>query len=549
MKLRAVSKLGLSIGGIAIAGALFAGGFAAANAVDGDDTPTSQANAQTAAGAIRVPNVARETSGSAAISLPNAGQPGAPPATGFGADKANAYYPGPGPYFCQADLPPITTTNGFDLSRAGFTMRLLGSGFSLLSLNIWTEAECDDQGKPTGEQHLVLATNWRHGESGLQVSLTQREREKATANVRYPLSADFWNGGYQYQLYVNPGYYPLYAKDGGAAEPAIAPGAPSKPGILPVPDDPRSQEVLNAAIAQLVPSLGAECFYTQVRGSWADLGKLGIGDPRPAIPANYKETNAEVSYFKAPPASCNVATFDNQGQFFAGWVDEANGRYNGSINVNAYPVAEGQIPQLGWIDDYNASWTNGKWQFNVSGNRNDRGIGFETLRAVAKAMDPSFNDACFLRKVDIKPGDLAARGLREPSLPAGYSFGNVNLTAVELPKDCVAIPEAPGNSYSLYWEMTDGKGGNIINASLNRQDGGVERPQPGGTISDQFINWADARGAYYSVSGYGADGGSGPGQDVLIAVAKSLDPTLDVSTLEKIPTYGKPIPATRSAAP
>ncbi len=539
MKHSLITRYTVGLGGIALAGALFAGGFAVASAVDGDGTSSSSQN-QTANSPIRIPGVARAEGGGVASTSAQA-----PAGPGLGADQAKSIYPGPGPYYCQGPLPNVVSGNSFDLSKANFTMRLLGAGFDMVSATITTESLCDDEGKP-GETFVVVNTNWKHKETGFDVWLIQRQREKPGANVRFVSSATFWSNGYAFELNVNTGIYYLQ-KGGVEGGPDITLEPAASTSIRP-PDspDPRIEGVLNEAVAQLTPGLPAECFYRQVDGDWADLAKLGISDPRNVIPAGYKEQSSEVFYFTTPPASCNPVAFENQGSFFANWVDESDGKYNGSISVNAYALPEGSIPQLGWIDEYSVSWTNGKWQFNVSGNRGEKPLGISTLRTIAKAMDPSFSDACFLRRIDLKPSDLASRGLRDVLAPAGYKVANSQLSAVELPEGCAKVPEAVGNQYSLYWELADGDG-NVINASVNRTEGGTDKPAPGGYIDDSVINWTGADGTYYSVSGYSREGGRGPGRDTLIAVAKSLDPAFDPDGLQE--GGGTAITDARPAAP
>jgi hypothetical protein len=43
-------------------------------------------------------------------------------------------------------------------------------------------------------------------------------------------------------------------------------------------------------------------------------------------------------------------------------------------------------------------------------------------------------------------------------------------------------------------------------------------------VTDACISWSDDRGTSFLVTGYSVTGGPGPSRDVLIAVARSIDP-------------------------
>ena len=69
--------------------------------------------------------------------------------------------------------------------------------------------------------------------------------------------------------------------------------------------------------------------------------------------------------------------------------------------------------------------------------------------------------------------------------------------------------------------------------------GSNKPPSRPGSISGYGLNWTDGKGTQYSVHGFTSRKQT-LGKDVLIAIAKSIDPTLDVSKLDEQPEVPRP---------
>ena len=81
----------------------------------------------------------------------------------------------------------------------------------------------------------------------------------------------------------------------------------------------------------------------------------------------------------------------------------------------------------------------------------------------------------------------------------------------------------------------------MIHASAWLQPSRYDEPFPeGGFIGEGHINWQGPNGVMYSVSGWSEFGGL-PDQELLIEVALSMDPTLDIDSLGEGPIAVPPI--------
>jgi hypothetical protein len=272
------------------------------------------------------------------------------------------------------------------------------------------------------------------------------------------------------------------------------------------------------------------CYYTQEQGSWDDLAAIGVGDPRPAIPAGLEEQYSEFWVFVAPPADCNATALDNPGSFSASWAEADGGAPY--VSASAYPVAPGSKPGYGYLDAGSAYWSNGSFQFNVSAYGDNGPLGRDTIEAIARAMDPDFSSACFIASRELDPAELEGLGFHAPATPDGYEVTNTYLNVTEAPGgDCGESPDAEYYpQYNLHW-MMEGDG-TVIEANASRYP---QNTASQGYIHENGLNWTDANGTSYSVYGYSRDGNTGFDIDTLIAVAQSMDPSLDPSTLEEGP--------------
>jgi hypothetical protein len=443
------------------------------------------------------------------------------------ARSAMSIYPYP---MCQGDIDGIVDGNVIDPGLLGLSMNLLGDGYTLQSISIRSEGECDENGNVI-DSHPVVDSTWLHEETGFQVYVSQRLADEPTSNVKENGYATFWADGYAYSVSVNA-YYAYDMPRDAVVEPAY-------PGEV---DPAESEALLNEVIAELAPGLDQACFYTLGTGTWDDLTAAGIGDPRPAIPPEYVENYFDFRTYVPPPEDCGVPAPEGYGtSFSASWYADGVG----GISVSAYQMAPSSDKYPGYIDDWSAYWTNGDWQFSIYGDKGGVGLGYDTIVAIATALDPGFADACLLENVTLTEAEFAALGFGLPVVPEGYVLNSSSFSTQTASGDCSDVPYLGGSNG--WWSYSDTA--NNIDVSVWRAEGDFELPEgPNGSISDNYLSWMDATGTSYSVSGYSMTGTSaGPGRDVLVAVALSLDPTLDPSTLPEAPVGPYPVAVEETA--
>lgn len=519
---------------VALAAAIFASGALAARATLGDnDSPTSPGSP-----IVRNPNVNPNLMG------PGYGGNGNMPASfpgrqGFGEAASNgdnkggaaamdAYY-GRGGYWggCRSPLPGgLLTANGIDLGGAGFQIVQPGAGFSLISFSVSTYAECDENGQPVPSNDLVLDTTWRHDDTGLEAYISQRSGSDAVAPVLRMDWASFSSNGYVFNISVNRwNVFPVDARDG---------------DIMPYPDgDPRATEVLNTLIGRLAPSIGLQCFWTEAQGDWASLRAMGIGDPRSAIPSGYTQSDLWVTTFNAPAAGCDTSvTPTDGGSFNASWSSSDGSSY---IGVSAWAIPRDYpYDYPGQISSWGANWSNGSYQFSVYVSNNGREGDLETVRAIARALDSSYSEQCFIRENILTDADLPGLGFKTPVVPDGYTISRTYHSGTSIASGCDK-PQGFEPYYNLSWTLTNG--GDTIDVSVSRYSGSAGNGE--GWISDYGLNWSGTNGDYFAVNGWSNGISAVVSQDILIAVAQSIDPSLDVSKLKKESGGGvKPMPMT-----
>lgn len=433
-------------------------------------------------------------------------------------------YPGPGNYgLCPVPIGDVATGSIVDITNSGFVMNLLGEGFELRGINIRSEGECGPNGEEPTTGFMVVDTNWVHTASGYDVYLSQRVSPDEQANVRYGESANFWADGYIYS--VNVSNWVMYPMERSATD--IAPP--------PAIDDPQVQAILDAAIGQLVPQIGAQCFFTLEKGSWGDLAGLGIGDPRPAMPSGYSESHSNIDRFVSPSADCPGADLEPtlQSGVYAGFTDESGGW----IDISAWPQYE-NVTWPGYIDDSGASWSNGQWSYNVYGYGNNGGLGRTAIEAIARAMDPNFDDACFIQTNALT--DPASVGLGTVTAPDGYTITNTRHTVTDAPSNCAVDVEGYPH-YNLNWTVDNGDNTYDVNANHYPMPEGGVGGEEHGYISDWGMSWG-TEGSYYSISAVSRGVTGVADREAMIAIAQSLDPSLDVSTLQEEKGGGMPRP-------
>jgi hypothetical protein len=287
--------------------------------------------------------------------------------------------------------------------------------------------------------------------------------------------------------------------------------------------------VLRAVLAALAPDVPAQCYYVQRSGTWDDLALIGVGDPRPAVPSGLAEQYSEFYVFTAPPADCDAVELEQPGSFSASWGGDGDARY---VSVGVYPAYDGWA-SYGYLDSGSAYWRNGAFQFNVSAYGPEGGLGRDVVEGLARALDPDFSSACFVINRELDESELAALGFQAPVAPEGFEIMSSSLTANEAPSgDCGDVPDAEFYpQYNLHW-MMESSDGAVIETNASRYPGSEQGP---GYIYESGLNWSDSQGTQYSVYGWSKGGSGTIERDILVAVAQSMDPSLDPSTLEEGP--------------
>ena len=99
--------------------------------------------------------------------------------------------------------------------------------------------------------------------------------------------------------------------------------------------------------------------------------------------------------------------------------------------------------------------------------------------------------------------------------------------------DCSGVEGGPVAQYSLSWQLFNETTSGFIQANVySAPEGKQSGSDVMGSIPDTSINWVDGNGTSYNVNGF-AKLGASPSRELLVTVAKGLDPTLDVSKLQE----------------
>lgn len=517
--------LGVLTGTIAV----FASGFIVARALDDSETGqgSSGSSLKTEDPEAAPPIASGPTDGSGSSSADSisgttgfgqtAPQP-AVPNRGFGTDGDQAFSePGFGYGGCPGPLTDLLVGNSLNLAGDRFSLVMLGEEFELSSLSISSFGPCDE-----GDAESLISSNssWIHSDSGSQLWINQDEHPERSANVEYPGSLNFWNNGYRYSVNVN--FARILTADGVTTDDALG----SATGA--VLDEGAVAALLDSVFATIAPNLDRACFYRQADGSWSDLAALGLGDPRGAIPTSFNEVGLQLTMLVTPPASCGepLPSDGTNSYFNAQFTDGGQG----FISIDAYESREESPPlYAGEIHDDGASWNNGAYWFTVW-TKSEASIGRDGIVAIASALDPTFSAQCFLQTEQLTTAELGGLGFRSPNPPDGFEVTSSNLTIADVGPECDTRDPEVEASYSLSWTLeTDD--GDTIEASVRRM-GNEPKRDASGFVWDFGMNWTDSNGDQYSVNGFPAGKTEEPLADEMQEVAMSLDPSLDVDSLQ-----------------
>ena len=287
--------------------------------------------------------------------------------------------------------------------------------------------------------------------------------------------------------------------------------------------DMSARLVVEEVIAELAPGLAIDCFHRLTTGSWADLAAAGLGDPRGAIPASFSPRELRLLYYAPPSPACPDAVDAGRlpTMFFADFEHPAGHRLE--LRADWGDSAEGVRPGL--VSDSGAEWKNGNLTFSVASGGHD--LGEAVVTAIAGALDPGFEAACHRRIQTLNDAQLAARGLRVPTVPPGFQRLSSRQTARLSPGGCSHGDPDPGE-IELAWVFRSP--GNIdLEVGVSRGTGSTsDASQAEVLIGEDYVRWTDAQGTAYYVYGHAPDEGPGMSQADLFAVARSLDPSVPI---------------------
>ena len=432
----------------------------------------------------------------------------------------------PGRYFgfCEGTLDGALSGGVVDLTTSGFVPNLLPAGYVLSGLSLRAEHDCMDE----DDQWVVLDTTWQTEDGRFRVWVSQRNGGAPVANIIRTHWAEFTYEGSIYSVSIGQ----IYPVPGPIPGPIPLEGdGRSEPDVAYVEEDPEAMRAALAAVVEaLAPNLGEQCFYRQIEGGWESLAALGIGDPRSAVPNDFAEEGFWAEVFEPPAAGCDVPTDVHiPVSINASWSD---GR-NAWIGFSVWGDDRGfGFEEPGSQSEQHISWTDGTYRYEIWGNRGERGLGSEVLEAIAHALDSDFDGSCRLVEVELSDEELAALGIGIPEAPDGFTLHEHRARRSEANGSCDA--DIGDGFASSDWTFGD-SAGSVIHASAWLQPSYYDQPFPeGGFIGEGHLNWQGPNGVTYSVSGWSEFGGL-PDQELLIEVALSMDPTLDIDSLGEGP--------------
>jgi hypothetical protein len=504
-------------GGAVVAAALFGSGMLAANAIGDhgsgplDHVSTGDEIARTGGA---VPAIGMNTTSQSGGASAGKGLPSIAPL------PTDAIY---GTGGCGNPITAAVSGTTLDPAKMDFAPRMLAAGFTLTGMAFASQGACDGSGGVTNA-HLVFRTEWMTAD-GVGVAVTQQQGvDPGTPNFIQQSNATFVSGGYAFAVWAN-GAMPIpvdkVAPDGNAggtqSSPASRPAAPLTSGD--------AQKALEAAVGQLAPEIGLQCFWRQVQGSWGDLPLIGAGDPRGVIPAGFTEQGMQLMRFQGPAAGCETTTsapFAGQANFYAMFSNSSGGQ----IYLNVTGGVEPGASQPGRVDDNSASWSDHGLFFSV--NANGSGTSRDVVTAIARALDPGFGNVCLMTSRKPTDDDLAKLSIHAPKAPSGYKLDQAQLTAADGSAAC----GGSNTGFAAVWMFVNTDKGGYIEAGVT---GGTSQfPEYYGNVTPTSLVWHDAAGNAYHVSSLKAE----VDRDVLLGVAKSMDPNFSESRLEAPPVNG-----------
>lgn len=491
-------------GGAALAAALFAGGAWAGSALDSEPATTATPPAGPPATTGEAPRPATNITTVMKDGSGQAGGTASAPATG----RDGMGFAPP----CSAPLDGVVGGGKLLSGLGNFPATLPDDSFQLTAVSLRAQRlNCDENGAVV----RALETSWLHRETGSAVTVTQTESSEPVANTLTPYGATFWRAGFAYTVFGGP------LMTAGVKDMPVAAAPPDAPVSSPAsPQD--ASPAIAAMVQQLAPDIPERCFSRQRQGGWDDLAALGVGDPRPALPAGLELVQLNLTTWTPADPACPGPRPDPRQTGAAFNAMFARGKGEDMLSISAMPAEAGPGSATGHFGQGGANWTNGRLFFGLGWGGS---ISDAQARAVALALDPAFARACLVSARALTDAEFAALGLRDPVAPSGYLLEAGNRTHVETTGDC-ASPSS-GSGFAVRWLMvSDGRGG-VIEVDVT---GGAQDVFGGGApyVDGQTLVWHDGRGYLFLVSGFKGE----IARDTLLAVARSVDPGFDESKLE-----------------
>lgn len=286
--------------------------------------------------------------------------------------------------------------------------------------------------------------------------------------------------------------------------------------------DATARQILEAAIAEIAPGLPIECFYRLTSGSWGDLAAAGLGDPRGAIPPSFSAGELRLRYYAPPAAGCPgvVSAGSLPTLFFAAFTHPSGRR----LELRA-DWGESATSSPGVLTESSAEWRNGHLAFSLAVDGKPHGEGVVT--AVARAIDPAFDERCHRAARELPDGELAAHGLHFPTVPPGFERVSSKQSAKLAPGGCPTGQADPG-VLDLAWVFVSADNVALEVGVSRGAQAAVEAVKNRVQIGEDYVRWTDAQGQTYYVYGHSLDDGPGLSQAELFAVARSLDPSVQL---------------------
>ena len=388
--------------------------------------------------------------------------------------------------YCSPPLPGILDDGSLSPELAAFPARVLSEDFEFLDLRFGMN--CREEGK-------VLNTRWRYKANGQEVWVSQSEGETPVARISEFYTA-FSDGGFDFNISI--------FQDGQNA----------------LPKDEQAK-LIQQAMLELGNHRPLECFYRNDPMDWADLAKLGIGDPRPELPGSLSIVRLEFSVLLPPDDDCPpLPRTDNEPELQ--FTAMLGGAGNDLLSLHIRSKFADEAPSK--FEPGTANWSNQEYAFSIIWHPELHSD--EEIRRIADALDPGFDSVCKLESTEATADSLAAWGVNTPVFPVTARKG--------LDSQIVSIKGSPGCSpaatgFTAHWMMESTDPIGIL--EVVARNGPQTQPWLTYYGADSSIYWKRTDGTEFVVSGIKAHFE----RSILLSIAASLDPGFNESQLTSPP--------------